>query len=560
MKRIKVLLVQVISAILLLQAISVAAKDQFSNGVVVSKNEIASKVGVEILNKGGNAIDAAIGTGYTLGVVEPQGSGIGGGGFALIYIAKTKKLVAVDFRERAPKNINNYPFEFRVGPKAAGIPGIVAGFEYLRENYGKLDRKNDIDPVIKVAKEGFPVNGTLNYAIGRQQPYIREFESTKSIYLPNDEVPDVGYVLKQTDLAKSLEKIKKGGVKEFYEGSLAQKITSEAQKYGGLLTLEDFKNYKVYEVKPVCSTYRGKVICSFPPPSSGGACIIEGLNILENFDLPSMSYQSPERIHYVIEALKFSFADRAYKLGDPRFNKLNMVELTSKEYAKNIAERIKKSEKAIPSEYVFETAEKPETTHFTVVDKEGNIVAMTLSLNGHLGSKFVVPDTGILLNNTLDDFSLPNSKPNQFGLVGNSKNFPEAYKTPLSSMSPTIVFENGKPILALGSPGGPTIISAVFNTLLAYIDQKMPLEEAVAAGRVHHQWKPDHVYSEKNLINCEMKKILHEKYGYVFPPDSIAVWPRFYWNIQAIELNNSEHKLKGVSDPRTEQGVLYQQN
>ncbi|MEI7474013.1 MAG: gamma-glutamyltransferase [bacterium] len=559
MQRVKFFFIKLITVILLLQCLQVEAKQQFSQGVVVSKNEIASKVGADILAKGGNAIDAAIGTGYTIGVVEPQGSGIGGGGFALIYLAKTKKLIAVDFRERAPQNINKYPYEFRIGPKAAGIPGTVAGLEYLRKKYGKLDRKQDIEPVIKVARQGFPVNKTLNYAITVQQENIRKFESTKKIYLPNDKVPQIGDVIKQIDLANSLEKIEKGGTQEFYEGGLAKTITDEAQKVGGFLTLNDLKNYKVHEVQPICSTYRGKKICSFPPPSSGGVCIIEALNILENFNMPSYQYTSPERIHYVIEALKFSFADRATKLGDPRFNKdLNINELTSKDYAKKIAERIKTSEKAIPSSKVYETAEKPQTTHFTVADKDGNIVAMTMSLNGHLGSKFVVPDTGILLNNTLDDFSLPDSKPNQFGLIGNDKNFPAPDKTPLSSMSPTIVFDNDKPVLALGSPGGPTIISAVFNTLLAYIDNQMTVEQAVAAGRVHHQWMPDEVYAEKSLIDEKTQKTLEDKYNYNFPKDNKSVWSRFYWNIQAIELNQNKQSLKGVSDPRTEQGVVYE--
>lgn len=559
MKINKIIFTQVLSIFLLMQGLAVEAKQQFPLGVVVSKNAIASKVGAAILAKGGNAIDAAIGTGYTLGVVEPQGSGIGGGGFALVYLAKQKKLIAVDFRERAPENINKYPYEFRTGPKAAGVPGIVAGFEHLRTKYGKLDRIQDIEPVIKVARQGFPVNKTLNYALTMQEENLKKFQSSKAIYLPDNKVPQIGDIIKQTDLADSFEKIKKNGKNEFYSGNLAKTITTESQKFGGFLTLNDFKNYKVYELEPLCSTYRGKKVCSFPPPSSGGVCIIEALNILENFDMPSYKYKSPERLHYAIEAMKFSFADRATKLGDPRFNKnMNINELISKDYAKKIAEKIKNSQQAIPSSQVYQTDEKPQTTHFTVADKDGNIVAMTLSLNGHLGSKFVVPTTGILLNNTLDDFSMSDSKPNQFGLIGNAKNSPAPEKTPLSSMSPTIVFENNKPILALGSPGGPTIISAVYNTLLAYIDQKMPITEAVAAGRFHHQWMPDQVCAEKSLIDSITQKTLEQNYKYYFPTPDKAVWSRFYWNIQAIEINQSNQTLKGVSDPRTEQGVIYQ--
>jgi gamma-glutamyltranspeptidase / glutathione hydrolase len=530
----------------------------FSKGVIVSKNELASLAGAKVLEKGGNAIDAAIATGYTLGVVEPQGSGIGGGGFALIYLAKQHKFFALDFRERAPAKINEKQYEFVNGPSAGGIPGLVKGFEYLHENYGNLPRAEIMQMSIDLAENGSPINKSLKTALTKRETVLKGFESSAKIFLP------ISSTLKQKDLSQTLKLIAKKGGQEFYSGSLAQTISQEMEKAGGVLSKQDLENYKIYTLKPICDTYRKKYrICSFPPPSSGGVCLLEALNILENFDLKNLPYTSTQRSNYVIEALKVSFADRAEKLGDPRFNKLDLSELTSKKYAKKIALKIKNSSQAFNSTNRLKNnlntnKEKPETTHWTVADKEGNLVVITASLNGAMGSGFVIPKTGILLNNTLDDFSLPVSS-NQYGLIGNSLNYPMPNKTPLSSMSPTIVFDikTNKPILALGSPGGPTIISAVLNTLLAYLDHKMTLEEAVAAGRIHHQFSPNHVHAESWIIDEKAKKELQGK-GHIFPTETESVWKNFYWTVQAIELNWKDKSLKGASDPRAEQGLAYE--
>lgn len=526
----------------------------FKKGVIVSKNELASLAGAKVLEKGGNAIDAAIATGYTLGVVEPQGSGIGGGGFALVYLAKNQQFLALDFRERAPAKINQQNYEFVNGSSAGGIPGLVKGFEYLHKNYGILPRTEIMQTAIDLAENGSPVNKSLKNALIKRESVLKNYESSSDIFLP------IAGTIKQKDLSETLKLIAKKGGEEFYTGSLAETISQEIGKAGGLINKEDLKNYRIYTLKPICNTYRKKYrICSFPPPSSGGICILETLNILENFDLSSLPYTSAQRSHYIIEALKVSFADRANKLGDPRFNKLNLSELTSKEYAKKIASKIKKSDQAFNSQLNVNTEkEKPETTHWSVADKEGNIVVITASLNGPLGSGFVIPKTGILLNDTLDDFSLPASS-NQYGLIGNSLNYPMPNKTPLSSMSPTIVFDlkTNKPILALGSPGGPTIISAVLNTLLAYLDHKMTIEEAVAAGRIHHQFSPNHVYAENWIINEKTKREL-EKRGHIFPTENESVWKSFYWTVQAIELNWKEKNLQGASDKRAETGLVYE--
>ena len=526
----------------------------FKKGIIVSKNELASLAGAKVLEKGGNAIDAAIATGYSLGVIEPQGSGIGGGGFALVYLAKNQQFLALDFRERAPAKINQQNYEFVNGPSAGGIPGLVKGFEYLHKNYGILPRTEIMQTAIDLAENGSPVNKSLKNALIKRESVLKNYESSSDIFLP------IAGTIKQKDLSETLKLIAKKGGEEFYTGSLAETISQEIGKAGGLINKEDLKNYRIYTLKPICNTYRKKYrICSFPPPSSGGICILETLNILENFDLSSLPYTSAQRSHYIIEALKVSFADRANKLGDPRFNKLNLSELTSKEYAKKIASKIKKSDQAFNSQLNVNTEkEKPETTHWSVADKEGNIVVITASLNGPLGSGFVIPKTGILLNDTLDDFSLPASS-NQYGLIGNSLNYPMPNKTPLSSMSPTIVFDlkTNKPILALGSPGGPPIISAVLNTLLAYLDHKMTIEEAVAAGRIHHQFSPNHVYAENWIINEKTKQEL-EKRGHIFPTENESVWKSFYWTVQAIELNWKEKNLQGASDKRAETGLVYE--
>ncbi len=537
------------------------SKALFERGVVVSKNELASSVGANILKSGGNAIDAAVATAYALGVVEPWACGIGGGGFALVYLANKKQLHAIDFRERAPQNFSPNKDDFRDGPKAGGIPGTVAGLEYMRKKYGSQSRKVLMNGAISYAQDGYPVSKTIRRAITNRQTVLSSYSSSSQIFLPENNIPEVEQTLYNPDLADTLKEISENGESTFYRGTLAKKITGVLQASGGSIGLTDLSNYRVYEWKPLCGDYRGKyTVCSFPLPSSGGICILEALNILDNFDLPHLDYKSPERLHYVIEALRFSFADRASKLGDPRFNSIPVAQLTSQNYANAIAKRIQQSATAIPTDQVFlTTKEQPQTTHFTVVDKEGNVVALTFSLNGYFGSGFVIPETGIVLNNTLDDFSLPSAQPNQFGLVGNELNAPAPGKTPLSSMSPTIVFDKKqKPILALGSPGGPTIISAVLNTLLAFLDQHMTVKEAVAAGRVHHQWKPDHVYSEDWLVDEKTKALLSQKYKHVFPTTENSVWKQLFWTVQAVSLNWTEGKLEGASDPRAEQGVVYE--
>ncbi len=546
-----------ITAVILLAYNVLPQGEHFKRGVVVSKSPAAAEIGAQILSEEGNAFDAAAATGYALGVAEAEGSGIGGGGFALLYIAKTGELIAVDFRERAPEKINDSKYALKSGPKAAGIPGSVAGFKHIRENYGTMGLKEVLTPAIKLANEGFPVSKKLLSAITTEKEKMQAHNPDHTVFYPNGQIPELGQTITRPFMAKTLEKLAEKGEQDFYTGELAELIVSEIRKKGGILTLKDFQNYKIYEESPVCGTYKEKnKICSFPLPSSGGVCIIESLNILENFDMSYYDYNSPERLHLLIETMKYAFKDRATKLGDSRFNNINIAELTSKPYAKAIAEKIKSSQIATPSENISTGNEKPETTHYTVVDKYGNIAAVTVSLNGKFGSKFGIPDTGIIMNNTLDDFSI--DKPNQFLLVGNSLNSPEPGKTPLSSMSPTIVFnKDNRPVLALGCPGGPTIINAVLQVILAFTDYNMPVKEALKAGRLHHQWQPDLIFAEKSLINDETRTVLETEYNHKFPQTDDYIWSNFYWFVQVVELDNKKNELYGASDPRADDGVRY---
>lgn len=530
----------------------------FNRGVVVSKSPQAAEIGAKILSQGGNAFDAVAATGYALGVAEAEGSGIGGGGFALVYIAKTGEIKAIDFRERAPKSINKVDYELKLGPKAAGVPGTVAGFEYIRENYGTMSVKQVLEPVVKLAQDGFPVSQKLLTALTKEKEKMEQFNPDYAVFYPDGEIPELHQHISRPYMAKTLQILAEKGEQDFYTGGLAALVASEMQERGGLITLDDLKNYKVYEEEPVCGTYRDKnKVCSFPLPSSGGVCVLEALNIIENFDFSGLEYNSPERLHILIETLKYAFKDRATKLGDARYNDIAISELLAKPYAHSIAEKIKASETATPSAEINTGNEKPETTHYTIVDKWGNIAAVTVSLNGRLGSKFGIPGTGIIMNNTMDDFSI--EKPNQFLLVGNKLNAPEPGKTPLSSMTPTIVFDkNDKPVLALGSPGGPTIINAVLQVILAFTDYDMPLAEAIKAGRLHHQWQPDLIFAEPSLVDEQTRKVLEDKYSHKFPEHNNYIWSDFYWFAQAVELDNENGRLVGASDPRTEGGVSYE--
>ncbi len=482
------------------------------NGMVSTQDPFATQVGLDVLKNGGNAIDAAVAIGYALAVTHPQAGNIGGGGFMLIHFADGTN-TAIDFREVAPNNAsrnmyldqegNVIPNESLSTLNASGVPGTVAGLSYALEKYGTQKSADVLNPAIKLAEQGFPISLNLsqvlqNYGIDALGPHT----TSKIIFFDqNGEILKEGDTLVQKDLAETLKRIRDNGADDFYNGETAQKIAAHMAK-GGLITLDDLKEYKVVERKPVAGTYKDYEIISMPPPSSGGIHIVQILNILENFDLKASGPNSAQTYHLMSEAMKRAYADRTEYLGDPDFNKVPVNELISKEYAKHIAQSID-PKKATPSSEIkhgdLSPYESTQTTHYSVVDQYGNAVAVTYTLNTNFGSGIVADGTGILLNNQMDDFSSKPGVPNVYGLIGGESNAIEAKKRPLSSMSPTIVSKDGEVFVVTGSPGGSRIITTVLQILLNTMEYEMNIAEASAAPRIHHQWLPDYIRVEKGV-------------------------------------------------------------
>lgn len=482
------------------------------NGVVSTGKFETSKIGLDIIKKGGNAIDAAVAVGFGLGVCEPQSSGIGGGGFMIIRFAKTGETKFIDFREIAPKNatpdmwkldkdgkvINN---EKVVGGKSIGVPGEVKGLLYALEKYGTMSREEVMQPAIDMARNGYSVSAVMNRDIMNSFERIEKYPETAKIYL-NDGLPfSTGDIIKNPDLAKTLEIIAKEGEKPFYEGEIAEAIVKSAQEAGGVLTMEDMKNYNIRVNEPLVGTYRGYEIVTSAPPSSGGAHIIEILNILENYDMSKIEPGSAEYYHIFSEAIKMAFADRAKFCGDTEFVDVPVNGLISKDYAKELAEKIDmdKSQKYIAGN-PWTWNESKDTTHYSIVDKEGNIVAVTKTVNDVFASGVVAKGTGILLNDEMDDFDTGYGKANSV----------EAGKKPLSSMSPTIVLKDGKPVMSLGAPGSTRIITGVAQVISLVLDYDMDIQEAINFPRIHDDFD-ELVYEtriDEKVIN-ELKELGH---------------------------------------------------
>ncbi|KUO77542.1 MAG: gamma-glutamyltranspeptidase [Clostridia bacterium BRH_c25] len=458
------------------------------NGIVAAAKPEASQVGIEILKKGGNAVDAAVATGFALGVLEPNASGLGGGGFMIIRMANTGKSVVIDFRETAPKYSTADMFKYDaegkavinqeniIGGKASGVPGEVAGLLTALENYGTMNRTQIIQPAIDLAEKGIPVTVNLSQIIKDEFDKISRFEATSDLYLKDGLPYEVGDTIVNNDLANSLKLIQKGGKDAFYNGELAKKIALEVQKQGGILTVEDFKNYKVEIREPVEGTYRGYKIISTPPASSGGTHIIELLNIMENYDLKTMGDNTTDTWHAWTEAMKLMFADRSKYMADTGFVKVPLKGLASKDYAKELFNKIDMTK---PAEAVEAgdawRYESGSTTSLSVMDKFGNMVTVTKSINYFFGSGVTIPGTGIIMNNHMDDFVL---KPG-------SANSIEPGKRPLSSMSPTLVLDpQGRPFMTLGSPGATRIITTVAQTISNVIDHGMNIQQAIMAPRI----------------------------------------------------------------------------
>lgn len=526
-------------------------------GMVASEQELATQVGVEILQQGGNAVDAAVAVGFALAVVLPNAGNIGGGGFMVLHDGKSGENFTVDFREMAPSKASRDMYLDEQGNVvdgkslythfAVGVPGTVAGMEYALKKWGTLPLEKVMAPAIKLAEEGFIVSNTLAATLQEETETLGKWESSKKIFFKNDRPLVAGERLVQADLANSLRQIAQQGAKAFYEGEIAQKIVAEMEKHNGLITLEDMKGYQSVERKPIVGEYRGYKIVTMPPPSSGGIHLVQILNMLENYSLADSGSNSAETIHYLAETMKLAYADRSEYLGDPDFVKIPVTGLTSKDYAKELIQAID-PDKARPAAEIKPGKPQPyesdQTTHYSVMDKAGNAVAVTYTLNLNFGSGIVAEGTGILLNNEMDDFSAKPGVANAFGLIGGDANAVEGKKRPLSSMTPTLVLKNDKPWLVTGSPGGARIITTVLQSILNTIDHGMNPAEAIVTPRVHHQWLPDELRVEEGLSPDTLKLLVERghKISEKAPMGRIQI-------IQALD-----DGFYGYSDPRNPDG------
>lgn len=483
------------------------------HGMVASQEMLASRTGVEILKQGGNAVDAAVAVAFSLAVTLPRAGNIGGGGFMLVHLAKENKTIAIDYREMAPSKAKKDIFLDEKGDAVAklsrehglavGVPGTVMGMSLALEKYGTMTMAQVTAPAIKMAQEGISVSPDLAVSLAGLKRRMSQWPSTAAIFYKADGSDyQVDDILKQPELAHSLQLIAEKGTKGFYEGETAEKLVKAVQDAGGIMTLEDLKHYKAVEREPVRGQYRGYEVVSMPPPSSGGVHIIEMLNVLQQFPIDEFGHNTAQTIHVMAEAMKHAYADRSEYLGDPDFYTVPVKQLTDKDYAQKIASQIALN-KTTPSSEIkpgnLAPYESDQTTHFSVVDKWGNAVSNTYTLNFSYGSGLVAKGTGILLNNEMDDFSAKPGTPNGYGLVGGDANAVEGNKRPLSSMSPTIVMKDGKPFLVTGSPGGSRIITTTLQIIMNVIDHGLNIAEASNAARVHHQWLPDELRVETSL-------------------------------------------------------------
>ena len=529
-----------------------------AGGMVASRSALASEVGAQILADGGNAIDAAVAVGFALAVTYPSAGNIGGGGFMVIHLADGT-VIANDHRERAPAAASRDMFLDEDGQiikglstashLAVGVPGSVAGLLDVLARYGSLDRKRVMQPAIDLASNGFVLDRDLAGQFVRREKVFAQYPASAAIF-SNDGAPyKMGDLFVQTDLANSLRRIQKLGKAGFYAGETADLLVAEMQRGGGLISHDDLLNYRSSWREPIRGTYRGHDIVSMPPPSSGGILLVQMLNMLEPYDIGAMGYGSAESIHLMIEAQRRAYADRAQHLGDADFYPVPIAELINKEYARKRFADFDPAKAGISAEVEAGKIayESPETTHASVIDAEGNAVAYTTTLNLSYGAKMVVTGAGFLLNNEMDDFSAKEDSPNAFGLIGRKANAIEPGKRMLSSMTPTIVRKDGKPLLVTGSPGGSTIITTTLQVVMNIIDHGMDLSDAVSSPRFHHQWLPDRVMHERFAFSPDTKAELMAKGHKQF----IAI-PAFYGSGigDANSVMQNEQGVYGMADPR----------
>jgi len=547
------------------------------HGMVVTVHQLASQVGSNILQAGGNAIDAAVATGFALAVVHPPAGNIGGGGFMLIRMADGKTHF-LDYREKAPAAAtrdlyldpqgNVIEGASEVGYKSIGVPGSVAGLVYAEQKYGKLSLKQVMAPAIKLAREGYAL--TWGEAQDLHDQYLAKFPESHRVFQRNGDYYKPGEIFRQPDLARTLERISEKP-DDFYHGALARELAAAMQKGGGLITVDDLAHYEVKEREPVRGTYRGYEVISAPPPSSGGTVLIESLNILEGYDLAKMGDRSAESIHYTIEAFRRAFFDRAEFMGDPDFSKIPVAQLIDKKYATAWRDSIDPA-KASPSKELKRPAvfseletyaanhapaaaphESNHTTHYSVVDAEGNAVAVTTTINDWFGSRVTADGLGFLLNDEMDDFSSKPGVPNADGLIQGMANAIGPGKRPLSSMTPTIVVHDGKTVLVLGSPGSSKIITTVANVLMGVVDYGMNIQEAVNAPRFHNQWLPDVLNVEKwfspDTVN-DLRRMGYNVQTGLHAGDTYGYWS----DAECIAVDEKTGGREGATDGRNTNG------
>lgn len=527
------------------------------NGMVATEHELASHVGLQILQAGGNAIDAAVAVGFALAVVLPNAGNIGGGGFMMYHDAQSQSEIALDFREMAPAGAHRDLYIDDKGQVidgkslfthyAVGVPGTVAGLEHALKKWGSLPLHQVLQPAIDLAENGFEVSETLAKVLSASAKNMGKWPATTAVFWRDGAPLKVGDRLIQKDLAESLKLIARQGSYAFYKGDIARRIATEMQAYPGAITMADLANYQAIERQPVRGTYRGYDIVTMPPPSSGGPHLVQILNILERWPMGAWGHNSDQAVHHMAESMKLAYADRAEYLGDPDFVDVPVAGLISKLYADNLAQRI--NHKATPAQQIKPgnplPFESDQTTHYSIMDKTGNAVAVTYTLNTNFGTGIVAAGTGILLNNEMDDFSAKPGVANAYGLVGGEANAVAAGKRPLSSMTPTLVLKDNQPILITGSPGGARIITTVLQTIINTIDYDMNPAESAAALRVHHQWTPDELRVEQGF-NVDTKRLLEQRGHQVNIKASMG-------RTQTIQREGNT--LWGYSDPRNPDGL-----
>jgi gamma-glutamyltranspeptidase / glutathione hydrolase len=536
-----------------------------NHGIVASTNEVASRVGVAVMKRGGNAVDAAVAVAFALAVTHPAAGNLGGGGFMMIRL-KNGKTTAIDYREMAPAaatrniyldkdgNLIEGEGGSLVGYRAAGIPGTVRGMELALKRYGsgRLSWSQLIEPARRLAANGFIVTPSLARSLRGNNDYLSQYSETKRIYLNDGKFYNEGDLFRQPDLAATFARLERFGPNEFYQGQTAQMIVADMKRNNGLMTMADLRGYVPKEREPLRGRYRGYEVVSMPPPSSGGAVLIEMLNILEGYELGKMDSASSDRYHLMTEAMRRAFADRAEYMGDSDFVRVPVAGLTDKSYAAKLRRTIE-TEHASSSEEVRAGQptgyESEETTHFTVVDSEGTAVANTYTLNNSYGSAAVAKGTGIILNDEMDDFAAKPGTPNMYGLIQGERNAVAPHKRPLSAMTPTFVLQkDGSLWFTVGSPGGPTIINTVLCVIINIVDYDMNIQQAIDAPRIHHQWLPDEFVFEPYGLSGDTQKALIAR-GHKLAK------PRYLGDAEGIMIEEKTGVRLGATDPRRSDGL-----